>query len=40
MGIYAYTVNDPMVAKRLIDFDVDGIETNCVSCLKKFMEEK
>lgn len=39
MEIYAYTVDDPIVAKRLIDFDVDGIETNCVSCLKKSMEE-
>lgn len=38
MGIYAWTVDNPLVAKRLMKFNVDGIETNCVTCLKKKIE--
>jgi glycerophosphoryl diester phosphodiesterase len=37
MGIYAWTVDDPRDAKRLMGLRVDGIETNCVPCLKKLM---
>jgi len=37
MGIYAWTVDHPLDAKRLMGLRVDGIETNCVPCLKKLM---
>ena len=40
MGIYAWTVDDPRDAQRLMKLHVDGIETNCVSCLKELMNIK
>lgn len=40
MGIYAWTVDDPRDAKRLLELRVDGIETNCVSCLKELLNIK
>lgn len=40
MGINAWTVDDPQVAKRLISLNIEGIETNCVPCLKKAMKQE
>lgn len=38
MGINAWTVDDPNEAKRLMGLKLDGIETNCVPCLKEAMK--
>jgi glycerophosphoryl diester phosphodiesterase len=37
MSINAWTVDDPRDAKRLLGLGLDGIETNCVSCLKELL---
>lgn len=39
MGIYAWTVDNPDDAKKLLDLKVDGIETNCVPCLKEALKK-
>jgi|LSQX01.3.fsa_nt_gb glycerophosphoryl diester phosphodiesterase len=37
MKINAWTVDDPREAERLMALNVDGIESNCVPCLKEGM---
>jgi glycerophosphoryl diester phosphodiesterase len=39
MEIYAWTVDDPVIAHRLLSVNVDGIESNCVPCLKDAMRK-
>jgi glycerophosphoryl diester phosphodiesterase len=39
MEIYAWTVDDPLIAKKILALNIDGIETNCVPCLKAAMEK-
>jgi len=38
MKINAWTVDDPHEAKRLMGLKLDGIESNCVPCLKEAMK--
>lgn len=38
MQVFAWTVDDPAIANRLVALNVDGIESNCVSCLKEKMK--
>lgn len=40
MGVNAWTVDDPKDAKRLAALQVNGIETNCVPCLKEAMNKE
>lgn len=39
MKVYAWTVDDGTEAKRLLALNVDGIESNCVPCLKELMRK-
>lgn len=39
MGVNAWTVDDPKEAKRLEALNVNGIETNCIPCLKEAMKK-
>ena len=40
LDVVAWTIDDPVEAERLIGLGVDGIESNCVPCLKSKLSEK